>query len=406
MPADKLDFLNRRGTPSQEQRRIIAVDLHTGAQVWSTTERIFGTWLGYSEEFDVLLQAGSTAGDRALDEVTEGMVAYQGADGETLWENHLDYSGPCMLVHDSIITQVEPGLSLNLLTGEKKTRSHPLTGAQVEWSYSRNRGCNTAVASEHLITFRSSAAGFYDLATDSGTGNLGGFRSGCTSNLIPANGVLNAPDYTRTCTCAFQNRTSLALVHMPDAPMWTFNRYSWDGARVRRLGLNFGAPGDCRAPSGLLWLDYPSVGGDSPDVPVVVTGNSPENFRYHPSRIDRPSQSNVHHLDWVACSGVKGASSITITLDKKATSTERPYTVRLYFADVDATAPGERVFDVHLQGAPVLSGFDIVGETGASNRAVWKEFTGIRAGRELRIDMVEQTGRSLLCGVELVAEGW
>ena len=30
--------------------------------------------------------------------------------------------------------------------------------------------------------------------------NLGGSKSGCTSNLIVADGVLNAPDYIRTCT--------------------------------------------------------------------------------------------------------------------------------------------------------------------------------------------------------------
>ena len=57
----------------------------------------------------------------------------------------------------------------------------------------------------------------------SGTGNLGGFRSSCTSNLIPADGVLNAPDYTRTCVCAYQVQTSLAFVHMEDADSWTFN---------------------------------------------------------------------------------------------------------------------------------------------------------------------------------------
>ena len=38
----------------------------------------------------------------------------------------------------------------------------------------------------------------YDLLTEAGTGNLGGFRSGCTSHLVVAVGVLNAPDSTRT----------------------------------------------------------------------------------------------------------------------------------------------------------------------------------------------------------------
>lgn len=44
-----------------------------------------------------------------------------------------------------------------------------------------------------MLTFRSGAAGFYDLLNEGGTGNLGGFKSGCTSNLVVADGVLNVP---------------------------------------------------------------------------------------------------------------------------------------------------------------------------------------------------------------------
>ena len=34
--------------------------------------------------------------------------------------------------------------------------------------------------------------------------------------------------------------------------------------------MNFGAPGDRRSPDGTLWLEYPSVGGKSPDVPIYL----------------------------------------------------------------------------------------------------------------------------------------
>jgi hypothetical protein len=74
------------------------------------------------------------------------------------------------------------------------------------------------------MLFRSGAAGFYDLANDGGTGNFGGFRSSCTMNLIAAGGVLTIPDYTRTCTCSYQNQTSVGLIHMPEAEMWTFTQ--------------------------------------------------------------------------------------------------------------------------------------------------------------------------------------
>ena len=40
---------------------------------------------------------------------------------------------------------------------------------------------------------------------------------------------------------------------------------------VRRLGINLGAPGDRVTPAGTLWVDYPSVGGPSPQIEVAST---------------------------------------------------------------------------------------------------------------------------------------
>src|SRR5262249_57481614 len=133
-----------------------------------------------------------------------------------------------------------------------------VTGVEVPWAWARNYGCNTPVASENLLTFRSGAAGFFDLCRDGGTGNFGGFRSSCTNNLIVACGVLSAPDYTRTCTCSYQNQTSLALVPMPDAEMWTYFAGREGKGPIKRLGLNLGAPGDRRADDGTYWLEYPN----------------------------------------------------------------------------------------------------------------------------------------------------
>ena len=182
------------------------------------------------------------------------------------------------------------------------------------------------------MTFRSAAAGYFDLANDGGTGNWGGFRSSCTANLVAADGVLNAPDYTRTCTCSYQNQCSLALVHMPDVETWTFNAIRSSGKRVRRLGINFGAPGDRKAADGTLWLDFPSVGGPSPDVPLTITGDSLEYVRDHASLVASDS------LPWVFASGVRGARHISIRLASRdeAGAEEARYRVRLYWRDVAA----------------------------------------------------------------------
>ncbi|MCZ6792499.1 MAG: malectin domain-containing carbohydrate-binding protein, partial [Planctomycetota bacterium] len=260
---------------------------------------------------------------RMRDEVGQGMVAYRGATGEVLWENDLKYQGPCLLLADTVITQA-PGFALDIHTGARKMRRHPLSGEPVAWGYRRKYGCNSAIGSRRLLTFRSAAAGYYDLAGDGGTGNLGGFRSGCTSNLIPAGGILCAPDYSRTCTCAYQNQASLALVHAPDAEMWTFNHFPHDGRPVRRVGINFGAPGDRRDADGTLWLDYPSVGGESPDIPVEIVrdpdgaagsgdgkdadGKKLRTVRYHASAIEAAD------LDWVGASAVELSGEVALKL--------------------------------------------------------------------------------------------
>jgi len=305
MTAGKVDYLRRRGYHVRQKPTLYALDAATGGVLWKTDDRVFGTWLGYSAEHDVLLEAGSKARDRPADEVGEGMAARRGSDGAPLWRSDLAYGGPCMLHHDTIITQ---GYAVSLLSGKRRMRNNPLTGEPAPWSFTRNYGCNTAIASEHLVLFRSAAAGYFDLALDGGTGNLGGFKSGCTSNLIAADGVLSAPDYTRTCTCSYQNQASLAFVHMPEAEVWTFNPVGRLAGRIRRVGINLGAPGDRMADEGTLWLDIPSVGGPSPAVRVDIDMERPEWFRHHSSLIRYGSHR------WVAASGVRGSGRIRVGL--------------------------------------------------------------------------------------------
>jgi outer membrane protein assembly factor BamB len=379
------------GTPT-----VYAIDARSGATIWKADKNVFGTWLGYSSKHDVLLQAGSYERDRAADERSTGMVAYRALDGRVLWKNDLKHAGPCLLHGRTIIAQTQ---AFDLLTGQKKTRQHPLSGEAVEWSVRRNYGCNTIIGCEHLLTFRSAAAGFYDLAADGGTGNFGGFKSGCTSSLIAANGVLNAPDYTRTCTCSYQNQCSLALVHDPDVEMWTFNALPTPAAPLRRLAVNLGAPGD-RMHGAQLWLEWPIVGGPTPEVSIVSRPTKPETFRMHASQVEPAIAGPA--LPWVAASGVMGLERLTITVGDKQ---PRRYTVRLHFAEpVAEQLAGQRLFSVRLQGKKAIDALDIVTAAGGPRRAITREFRGVEVTGDLQVDFVPNLGAPLLCGIEVVAE--
>jgi hypothetical protein len=327
------------------------------------------------------------------------MRAYAAASGTMLWQNK-SFAGPAMIHHQTIMMA---GKACDLLTGEPRVREHPLSGDLVEWTWSRNYGCNTPMCSEHLLTFRSGAAGYLDLANDGGTGNFGGFRSSCSNNLVVAGGLITAPDYTRTCVCSYQNQTSIALVPMTDVETWTFFGPQSAKGPIRRLGLNLGAPGDRKADDGTLWLEFPSVGGSSPTVNIWMAPAEPEWFRRHSSQV---SGEGYH---WVAASGVKGLSGLEIKLgDKSAPS--RKYTVSLHFLEPDEVQPGERTFDVHLQGKTVIKSLDVVQEAGGRNRSIVRQFSGIEVKDLLLLEMAwndkAKVKQTVLSGIEIKAEGW
>jgi outer membrane protein assembly factor BamB len=391
----QLSKLKRRGEDPPHPPRLVALDLKTGEELWSTAEDVFGTWLSYSTERDVLVEAGRTASDTLSDE-PKGMRAYRGLDGETLWTNKA-FSGPAMLHHDTILMA---GKACNLLTGALQMREHPLSGELVEWTWSRNYGCNTPMASENLLTFRSGAAGYLDLCTDGGTGNFGGFRSSCTNNLVVAGGILTAPDYTRTCTCSYQNQTAIALVPVSDAEVWTSFGSQTPKQAIRRVGINLGAPGDRKADDGKLWLDYPSVGGSSPAVDISITPAKPDWYRRHSSQITGEG------LNWVAASGVQGLTSVKMKLGTSGTEPQT-YTLRLHFAELAEVEPGERVFSVNVQGKTKLTNLDVFEEAGGRNRAIVKEIKGVTVGDFLLIELTPlATSKqpAMLSGIELEVE--
>ena len=302
------------------------------------------------------------------------MTAYNGADGSVIWEKpDFSYVGPCILHNDTVITNStsykQSQGAFSLLDGAPATIANPLTGKLQPWRFTRSYGCNTAVASEHMLTFRSGAAGFYDLQTHGGTGNFGGFKSSCSSNLIVANGVLNAPDYTRTCTCAYQNQTSLALVHMPENEIWTYNLF--DGAvekgdHIGSLGINLGAPGDRRSETGTLWVDYPDVGGSSPKISLELEGEL-DWFRHHSSRVAGQGPA------WIAASGAEGVRSVTLQMvpdehsesndgipvaHKDDDAEEKPSGgVSLNSSDLELTEDGQpQTVGIRFQSVPVPQG--------------------------------------------------
>ena len=384
---------------SSDVKFIKALDIKTGQEVWKTVTDLAATWTGYSRGKDVLMISNKT-----------GMVAIRGSDGAEIWRKKAEGLGfrghpetlwdKIIVTDDRIIDQRGPGFSYEVATGNPVLRKHPITNQPVEWQFTKaGHHCNYAIASPHLLTFRAAEAGFCDIASGN-TSRLHGYRSGCRNSLIPANGVLNSPNFAHACVCGVPIFTSLALVHQPENDSWSYSPLTLTKEqRVERVGINFGAPGDRLAANGTLWLDYPNVGGSSPAVGLKISGPEQRLFQTHSAMVAGDD------LAWVAASGVEGASSVIVTLNTDSTDADdRGYTVRLVFAEPHDVKPGQRAFDVSLQGEKVISSLDVAREAGGPRKVVVREFSGIRAGKELTIDLDAATGKTILAGVEIVAD--
>ncbi len=419
------DAMKRRGLELPTSYRIVALDHRTGSAVWEINDKIFGTWLGFSEKHNMLLQAGASASDRLADEVGQGMAVYNAMTGKVVWQKEtLKYSGPCVLHNDLIITNTnsysESAGAFQIASGEQKMTKNPLTGKYEPWKMTRAYGCNSIIASENLLTFRSGAAGYYDLKDESGTGNFGGFRSGCTANLVVANGVLNAPDYSRTCSCSYQNQTSLALVHIPDVELWSVHadvNSKLDVRDLETLAINLGAPGDRRSDDGCLWIEYPHESGESAPFSIEFNVDAAM-YRHHSSRYAEAD------MPWLVSSGFEGVKEMTLRLKAPGSASEksqeekdgsRPpaveeakapdktqiYDVELIFALPKLSESSENIFDVSMEGCDQNEHVELKSEDGLKTSVKRLLFRKVVVGDSLRIQFNTTAGKSSVSGIRL-----
>jgi hypothetical protein len=80
------------------------------------------------------------------------------------------------------------------------------------------------------------------------------------------------------------------------------------------------------------------------------------------------------------------------------------YKVRLHFAEVYWNASGQRIFNVFINGAQVLSNFDIFAAAGTSFKAVIQEFNAISdSSGTISVQIVTVLDNPAINGIELVA---
>lgn len=184
----------RRGAPpDKSKRRTLAFDAKTGRILWEVAKG--SGLLRYSVPHDLLV-------------ASHGI--YQATDGRRLGDTPA-VKGGLAVVGDKLVG--EYGQTYGLLTGAQISPAAP-------W---RKRGCTRPKMSVRMITTRVGGyAAYFDLATRR-LWDLPGIRPACTNNLIPADGVLNAPCLTGGCTCNYA-ASSYALAPAAVIPRGAIDR--------------------------------------------------------------------------------------------------------------------------------------------------------------------------------------
>ena len=74
----------------------------------------------------------------------------------------------------------------------------------------------------------------------------------------------------------------------------------------------------------------------------------------------------------------------------------------MYFVEPEHAAAGRRVFDVALQGQPVVKDLDVWSESGGRNRVLARTFEDVAIDDSVKISFTARQGQPLLSGVEIV----
>jgi len=164
------------------------------------------------------------------------------------------------------------------------------------------------------------------------------------------------------------------------------------------LFANCNAAGDHMKKTGSLWLAYPHPNAEPRYVPTALPielEGTAAGFRFNSDHFAIRGTTRP----WLYTSGLLGAEHLTIRLSDGETHS---YAVALHFAEIENLGPGQRVFDVKVQGKSVLTRLDIVQQAGAPRQALVKRLEPVRARGTLTIDPVPVAGREpILCAIEI-----
>lgn len=196
---------------------LVALDVQTGREVWRQPGDFaaleHNVYLMCSRGKIVVVGSRNSGPDKKVDTVFYDLHAFDAATGRRAWfkthTNNTEVGGDHgeqdqhpVIVGDKLYCEPQ---AYDLHTGEPLTWNWP-------WVHKKRNGCGSLSASASQFFFRNGTVSGFDLTTSQAKTLTTETRPGCWINLLPAGGLLLAPEASSGCTCGFSVQTSLALI--------------------------------------------------------------------------------------------------------------------------------------------------------------------------------------------------
>ncbi len=341
---------------------------------------------------------------------------HDAATGKFLWKRKCNYRFEPVIT-DNII-YAEPW-AFDLATGKQQLREHPITGAKGDFTWVRHdKQCGGYSGSTHFLFGRNKGFGYHDVLRDHGMYQTWHHRQACDPDTSSGGGMMLKPPFNIGCGCPWSLPYTIAMTNVSIEPAIPFRFFqSGSSLPVKELRINFGASGDHKDKAGKLWFNPVRDGHPSKLqltlAPMMTFHPTGEQSPGYATRYGRRSANDVAVEDsstpFLFDSYAYGLKKFIVPVTIPGES-DGNYTVRLGFSALADDQPGDRVFDVRLNGKTVLEDFDIVKQAGSSNRALWKEFT-VALSENLELDLVTKPGNSaeiqvpLINAIEVIRKG-
>jgi len=193
---------------------LVALRLNTGKEAWRQPLKLEMRHILFLTLADNKLILSGSRNDGAA--LVADVVAHDAASGKPLWSlsqptglkiggSHGEQEQHPLVVGDSLFFKT---FSCDLTSGKvKKGWQLPVVG------------CGALSASLHSAFYRAGSASYADLGNSQNQSLTGVTRPGCWLNMLPAGGLVLAPESSSGCTCAqYSVQTSLALRPLAGLP--------------------------------------------------------------------------------------------------------------------------------------------------------------------------------------------